>query len=886
MSDVTDLRAALSLALGAGYLIDRELDGAGFARVFVAHEEAHSRDVAIKVLSPELSRLLSPQRFETEMRLGQWLQEAHTLPVFGTGHTATGQLYYTMPFVRGETLRQRIEQGPVGFDESVGVLRDVARSMAYAHGMGCLHRNIKPENILVANARGVVVDFCLSAAVLASRLLPAEDMQTAEGTVHGTPGYMSPEQMRGDPATDFRADIYAWGVMAYELLLDIDQVEHLAELEQITAADLSEVPPLMLYKRHGVPEQLAQLVMRCLDEDPSARPANAGELVTVLERIPDGRLALALENNNAARWVGASILLGLALFCATGYVVWKLQRREIKQRSVIAVLPFETSSAQSDSLFADQLGEAVSADLAKIATIRVIDRGSILSIDGTGRTTQAIGKMLGATHVLRGTIRFVRDASGPPRMEVIPSLYHVGDGTLKWTGKPELVSPGHPFAVEAAIAKHVANELSVFVSSRNEAEIAQFPTTDSAALAFYSAGSRRFVRSTDSSLAANAEALHDFERAYQRDTSYSDAYGAASAILIRAGLQSGQRTLIDSAAQLARLSREHGHGHVPGLVTAAHVALYRDHPDEAYAIAQQVVSNTPSNAEALKVRTMLLPFVGDSVGAWRDVEELVRIAPRSIDALLIAATAAEALRRFSDANEFILRARVLAPQRIDLIRRSALLNRASGEFGNMTRALMSYRARGGRLVAADLAMLRVGAPSLRQELANGTAADFDVKTRADSFTYYSEKARLFMLQGESARSRPLLDSSAVMLREILADLTLRPADRRRYVDLQAWTDAARGERVKALAVATGLERDPMTQQWPDGQFAAATACNTAEIYALVDDVPAMLPELRRCLTLPGGLWQSSILTEPALARQASDPRARELFRELKLDISH
>ena len=886
MSDVTDLRAALSLALGAGYLIDRELDGAGFARVFVAHEEAHDRDVAIKVLSPELSAALSPARFEAEMRLGQWLQEPHTLPVFATGHTPSGQLYYIMPFVRGETLRQRIEQGPVGFDESVAVLRDVARSMAYAHGMRCLHRNLKPENILVTHGHAVVTDFVLSAAVLTSRLLPAEEMQVIEGTLHGTLGYMSPEQLRGDPATDFRADIYAWGVIAYELLLDIDQVERLTERDQLTAADLNEVPPLMLYKRHGVPEQLAELVMRCLEEDPSARPASAQELVTVLDRIPDGRLALALESNNAARWVGASILLGLALFCATGYVVWKLQRREIRELDVLAVLPFETSAAAADSLFADQLGDAVSVRLSKLPGLRVVDRSSVVSLEQSAKSTQEMGKALGASLVLRGTVRFVRDASGPPRMEVVPMLYRVGDGRVAWTGKPESVTPGSPFAVEGRIAQHVADELNVLVNPTDRARIARAPTSDSSALTSFAAGNRRFVRSTDSALVANVDALRDFERAYAHDSNYADAYASAAAILLRGGLHQGDGVLIDSAATLVKRARALDRGNPTALNVAASIAVYRDDPTEAYALVQSTVSANPSNAEAVKIRTMLLPFVGDSVAAWRDVELLQKLAPRSIDALLVAATTAQSLRRFSDANELILRARVLEPQRPDLILRSAMLYRASGEFGNMGLAIRSYRARGGRLGVSSLTLLRAGNAALRSELANSGPGDFDVRTPADSMTYYFQKAQLFMVQGVPARSRPLLDSTAVLLRTLLAESSVRGAERRRYVDLMAWTDAARGERVRALAVSTGIDHEALNQRWPDGQYAASTACNNAEIYALVDDVTSMLADLRRCLTLPGGYSQGSILVEPAFARQSGDPRARELFRELKLDIDH
>ena len=173
---------------------------------------------------------------------------------------------------------------------------------------------------------------------------------------------------------------------------------------------------------------------------------------------------------------------------------------------------------------------------------------------------------------------------------------------------------------------------------------------------------------------------------------------------------------------------------------------------------------------------------------------------------------------------------------------------------------------------------------MQREFANASPETYGAASPADSFTYYSQKALLFLAVRNTVRARALFDSSATPLRLLLAGATLAPSDRRRYAEIAAWTDAARGERARALAAATDVGRSPIAQQWPNGQFAAFTACNGAEIYAFLDVVELMLPQLRRCLTLPGGYATSAFFAEPALKRHANDPRVRALLADLELEI--
>src|SRR6202162_485832 len=196
----------------------RELRAGGMARVFVARDESLGRDVVVKVLPAELTYNFSAARFAREIKLAAALQEPHIVPVLTAGQTVGGLPYFTMPFVRGESLRTRILKGPVPLEESLSILHDVARALAYAHGQGIVHRDIKPENILLSEGTAVVTDFGIAKALEAAKEGAPRKAITQTGAALGTPMYMAPEQALGDPAMNARADIYAWGVVAYELI--------------------------------------------------------------------------------------------------------------------------------------------------------------------------------------------------------------------------------------------------------------------------------------------------------------------------------------------------------------------------------------------------------------------------------------------------------------------------------------------------------------------------------------------------------------------------------------------------------------------------------------------------------------------------------------------
>jgi tetratricopeptide (TPR) repeat protein len=278
------LRSSIEQALSGTHDFQRELGGGGMSRTYVATERALGREVVVKVLAPELLAGISVERFRREVMTAARLQHPHIVPVLATGEVE-GLPWFTMPYVDGDSLRHRLGKGPIPAGEAVSILRDVARALSYAHERGIVHRDIKPDNVLLSSGSATVTDFGIAKAINAART--ADQMQstlTQVGTSIGTPTYMAPEQAAGDSDTDHRADIYAFGVMAYELFAGHPpfQAESSARL---VAAHLMEKPRDIRDLRPDLNPALADLIMACLAKSPGDRPQQARELVRVLETV-------------------------------------------------------------------------------------------------------------------------------------------------------------------------------------------------------------------------------------------------------------------------------------------------------------------------------------------------------------------------------------------------------------------------------------------------------------------------------------------------------------------------------------------------------------------------------------------------------------------------
>ena len=319
-----DIRPQVQTSLGDGYTIERELGGGGMSRTYVAMERSLARRVVVKVLSPDLVAGVSVDRFKREILLAAQMQHPHVVPVLSSGD-ANGLPWFTMPYVEGESLRARLSRGPLSTTEAVSVLRDVARALAFAHARGVVHRDIKPDNVLLSEGSATVTDFGIAKAISAARTGGGGETLTMAGTSIGTPAYMAPEQAAGDPNIDHRSDIYAFGCMAYEVLTGRPPFIGQSPAK-LLGAHLGEKPRDVRELRADTPESLAALVMQSLEKDPAARPQMATDLVRVLDTVTSSGAAAAAPGILAGRipigkaigfWALGAALVGLTAWAAT-----------------------------------------------------------------------------------------------------------------------------------------------------------------------------------------------------------------------------------------------------------------------------------------------------------------------------------------------------------------------------------------------------------------------------------------------------------------------------------------------------------------------------------------------------------------------------------------
>jgi serine/threonine protein kinase len=283
MPDQNEFEQQLKTALSTAYEIERELGGGGMSRVFVATDRILGRKIVIKVLSPELTAEVNRGRFRREMQVAAQLQHPHIVPLLSAGEQ-DGLLYFTMPFIKGESLKTALElDGGMSLPEVVRVLNHVGEALAYAHEAGIVHRDIKPANILRSGSYALITDFGVAKALNAAM---SSQVMTSTGMAIGTPAYMAPEQLAGDSAADHRVDLYAVGLLAYELLHGKSPFAATTP-QRMLAAVLTQDPKPLIDVQPEVPRELSDLVMRCLSKEPEKRPATAKELLDELALLPE-----------------------------------------------------------------------------------------------------------------------------------------------------------------------------------------------------------------------------------------------------------------------------------------------------------------------------------------------------------------------------------------------------------------------------------------------------------------------------------------------------------------------------------------------------------------------------------------------------------------------
>jgi eukaryotic-like serine/threonine-protein kinase len=470
---MTQISERLLAALGSSYTIERELTGGGMARVFVAEDSDLGRKVVIKILPPDLAASVSAERFRREILTVARLQHPHIVPVLKAGDL-DGLPYFVMPYVDGESLDIRLRRTrTVSVREALGILKDVARALAFAHERGVVHRDIKPGNVLLAAGSATVTDFGVAKALSTAR----RSGETGAGLTHtgmslGTILYMAPEQAASDPEIDGRADIYSLGITAYEMLSGAAPFAGLNPREMLTAR-LTLPPPPLASVRRDVPAGLERLVARCLAIDPADRPQTAAELVEALENpdVISGSFAAIppriARGSRRARTVGiaalalvGAIAVSAGIYTRTNPNTAAASTAAAPELELIAVMPFVNLGPDSTNAhLATGMTNAVAGKLMKTRGLRVLAPGRPRSVKRLGDTLGS-GKVE-ANLVLEGTVERVGN-----RLRVTARLSSTEDDVMQWADVFDR-DLKDIFAVEDEIADAIVASVSPMAAARN-----------------------------------------------------------------------------------------------------------------------------------------------------------------------------------------------------------------------------------------------------------------------------------------------------------------------------------------------------------------------------------------------------------------------------------
>ena len=537
-----DVPADLQAALGNRYTVERELGRGGMATVYLARDERHRRAVALKVVHSELTSVVGAssgaRRFQREIEIAAQLNHPHILPLYDSG-AGSGHLYYIMPFVDGESLRARLARaGPLAIDDVVRLLRDIARALAHAHRHGVVHRDIKHENILLnRDGDALVADFGVAKAIAAavdSDQRHAYETLSAIGLVIGTPAYMAPEQALGDAETDHRADLYALGLVAYEMLAGATPFAG-RSVRELAAAHLTETPKSIGMLRPDVPPVLGRLVMQLLAKAPAERPQDATQVLRTLEdaTVATDPRAATLPTSRPSRFSKRIVLGAVSLLVVAAVaLLTTLPRNDRSVASAapsIAVLPFDNTSGDADDEpFTDGLTAELITALSRVPTLKVAARTSTSALKGKSLDLRTIADTLRVNTLLEGSVR--RDQE---RIKVATQLVDPRENRVLWSGTYDR-DRRDVFAVQEEIARAIASALSVRLTGGNApTRLAERPTEDFDAYQLYLKG-QYFV--TTRQRAALQRAVQYFVEATQRDTGFARAYAGLSSAYSSLGI--------------------------------------------------------------------------------------------------------------------------------------------------------------------------------------------------------------------------------------------------------------------------------------------------------------------------------------------------------------
>ncbi|MEX2154955.1 MAG: protein kinase [Gemmatimonadaceae bacterium] len=861
------------------YKIERELGHGATSVVYLARDTVHGRDVAIKMLRRELAESLSADRFLKEIRLTATLQHPSIVPVLDSGEYR-GTLYCVLAYMSGGTLRSllaRNKQLPLGDVMAIGAT--LARALDFAHQQNIVHRDVKPENILFAGGHPCIADFGIARAIERA----AGDSTTSTGIVRGTPAYMSPEQASGQHEYDGRSDIYSLGCVLYEMIAGVPAFVGPTP-QSVVAQRLAYQPrPLRVY-RPRTPAGLEAALDRALAILPADRYQTAGELADALDKVRSDPLAVPPPPPPTAwRNVAVGVAVGAFALAAAAIVINRASGDGDGADGTgaapprIAVLPFENLGQPQDQFFADGLTDEVRTRIASMSGLSVISRTSATQYDRRQRSIAQIGRDLGVTYILTGTIRTERRPDGSGVTRVSPELVRVANDEVIWGGPQDAaLVPGALFGVQSAIAESVAVALKVAIQLPERAALQARPTTSQPAYEAFLRGNVDAARWREQEPMRNA--IESYERATRRDPRFALAFAKLANVQSvyyadfdrTSERQQKARAALDSAIALDST--------LPATRLALgfyHYWVLRNY-DSAMVHLAAARATEPNDAELLSALGVVYRSVGKRDEALDATRQAAMLDPLSERYAFDVATSAVWIGRYEEADREFQRAIALAPDYFPpYIARSYLQLLWKGDKQSFVRVISDATRHIDTTTILALLVPRFrDLMPLLDESWQMALDRFSLATaQVDSGGYYLAKGELFSRRRDRLRARAYSDSARTVLE---ARVRGSPGEPFFHAEL-AFAYAGLGRVDDAVREAElGVQLLPASR---DALGNWALAFSMARVYVMAGQFDKAIDELRRELALNGPVSVPMLRVWPDFVPLHSHPRFQALLRQ-------
>ena len=871
MADVLD---QLKTGLSDRYVIQRELGAGGMATVYLAHDVRHDRDVALKVLKPDLAGALGAERFLTEIKLCARLQHPHILTVLDSGETA-GHLWFTMPFVEGESVRDRLNrEKQLSVDEALRITREAAEALDYAHQHGVIHRDIKPENILLSGNHALVADFGIGRALTAG-----QERLTATGLAVGTPAYMSPEQAAGDRDVDARSDVYSLATVLYEMLSG--ETPFVAATSQaMIARRFTETAKPLRQVRESVPEHVERAVAKALSRTAADRYATASEFSRALTPAPTMTAAAPVSATKPQRRWMSPALTTLVFGFLLGVGVLFAWRRTGSSRSddntgrVIAVLPFENSGDTSNQYFADGIADEVRGKLSALPGLTVIAGASSREYKRTTKPISQIARELGAEYLLVGKVQWTKDASGGTRVVVSPELVQVRDGrlTTRWE-QPFNAATTDVFTVQADIASKVASALDVTLGDSTRRTVAAAPTSNVAAYDAFLKGEAASQELSVADPPSLRRAIAFYEQAVALDSMFARAWARLSfersTLYVNAvptpEVANAAREAADRTQSLAPASAD------AALAWAGYYSVVVHDNARALGALESGLKAAPNDVQLLGNAALIEQKMGRWDAALQHFARAHSLDPRSAISARRLGMTFLSLRRYPEARTAVDSALALAPTNLSIIEDRAMVSLAQGD---LVGARAVIRAAPASVDPAALLVFLsmyqdlywVLDDSQQQQLLALPVSAFDNSRSGWAIV----RAQTYFVRGDRARTRIYADSARIAFTE---QIRTTPDDGQQHVFL-GLALAYLGEKAQAIQ-----EGERGTQLWPvsgDAYFGTYIQHQLARIYALTGEPDKAINVLESLLKVPYYLSPGWLRIDPEFAMLKGNARFERL----------